>query len=153
MSVPQTILELVERFERNKDAYRSPHYNGTQLRREFLHGMSAAGLATAGAVFTLGRWGHDRLREWSSLHTGRGGDGGSGEVGGSPVRPGGGPPGPVAGADAGRVRAGAGPRGAAIAPVAPARTRAPAAPSQGAFNWPASDGTTTPPSRPVPPRD
>src|SRR5438128_3950424 len=36
MSVPQTILELVERFERNKDAYRSPHYNGTQLRREFL---------------------------------------------------------------------------------------------------------------------
>ena len=113
----------------------------------------AAGLATAGAVFAFGRWGHDRLREWSSLHTGRGGDGGSGEVGGSPVRPGGGPPGPVAGADAGRVRAGAGPRGAAIAPVAPARTRAPAAPSQGVFNWPASDGTTTPPSRPVPPRD
>ena len=36
MSVPQTILDLVERFERNKDAYRSPHYNGTQLRREFL---------------------------------------------------------------------------------------------------------------------
>ena len=113
----------------------------------------AAGLATAGAVFTLGRWGHDRLREWSSLHTGRGGDGGSGEVGGSPVRPGGGPPGPVAGADAGRVRAGAGPRGAAVAPVAAARTRAPAPPSQGAFDWPASDGTTTPPSRPVPPRD
>src|SRR5437016_1594406 len=115
--------------------------------------VGATGLATAGALFTLGRRGHDRLREWSSLHTGRGGDGGSGEVGGSPVRPGGGPPGPVAGADAGRVRAGAGPRGAAIAPVAPARTRAPAAPSQGVFNWPASDGTTTPPSRPVPPRD
>src|SRR3989442_4473918 len=36
MSVPQMILELVERFERNKDAYRSPHYNETQLRREFL---------------------------------------------------------------------------------------------------------------------
>ena len=113
----------------------------------------AAGLATAGAVFTLGRWGHDRLREWSSLHTGRGGDGGSGEVGGSPVRPGGGPQGPVGEADAGLVRAGAGPRGAAVAPVAAARTRAPATPSQGAFDWPASDGTTTPPSRPVPPRD
>src|SRR6266550_5010874 len=36
MSVPQTIRELVERFERNKDAYRAPHYNETQLRREFL---------------------------------------------------------------------------------------------------------------------
>ena len=33
-----------------------------------------AGLATAGALFTLGRWSHDRLREWSALHTGgRGG--------------------------------------------------------------------------------
>src|SRR6266403_2982175 len=39
-----------------------------------------AGLATAGAVFTLGRWSHDRLREWSSLHTG--GGGGGGPVGG-----------------------------------------------------------------------
>src|SRR5947207_14772584 len=36
MSVPQTVRELVERFERNKDAYRSTHYNETQLRREFL---------------------------------------------------------------------------------------------------------------------
>ncbi|MEK7684676.1 MAG: DNA methyltransferase, partial [Verrucomicrobiota bacterium] len=36
MSVPQTIRELVERFERQRDAYRSPHYNETQLRREFL---------------------------------------------------------------------------------------------------------------------
>src|SRR6266516_4139981 len=36
MGVPQTIRELVERFERNLDAYRSPQYNETQLRREFL---------------------------------------------------------------------------------------------------------------------
>lgn len=36
MSVPQAIRELVERFERQRDAYHSPHYNETQLRREFL---------------------------------------------------------------------------------------------------------------------
>src|SRR5260370_18208560 len=28
-----------------------------------------AGLASAGAVFALGRAGHDRLREWATLHT------------------------------------------------------------------------------------
>jgi len=36
MGVPAEIHELTERFERNKDAYRSPQYNETQLRREFL---------------------------------------------------------------------------------------------------------------------
>src|SRR6266487_4415669 len=36
MGVPTEIRELTERFERNKDAYRSPQYNETQLRREFL---------------------------------------------------------------------------------------------------------------------
>src|SRR5213592_1159452 len=36
MGVPAEIRELTERFERNKDAYRSPQYNETQLRREFL---------------------------------------------------------------------------------------------------------------------
>ena len=30
------ISNLVERFERNIDAYRSPAYNETQLRREFV---------------------------------------------------------------------------------------------------------------------
>src|SRR5207249_2976686 len=35
MGVPTEIRELTERFERNKDAYRSPQYNETQLRREF----------------------------------------------------------------------------------------------------------------------
>src|SRR5216684_2290719 len=56
-----------------------------------------AGLATAGALFTLGRWSHDRLREWSSLHTGGQSPGEGGGAGGSPVTPGGGPQGPVAG--------------------------------------------------------
>jgi type I restriction-modification system DNA methylase subunit len=36
MSVPDQIQELVERFKRNLDAYRSGQYNETQLRREFL---------------------------------------------------------------------------------------------------------------------
>ena len=31
MSAPKEILDLVERFERNKDADRSPQYNETQL--------------------------------------------------------------------------------------------------------------------------
>ena len=35
MSLPQPIRELVERFERQREAYRSPQYNETQLRREF----------------------------------------------------------------------------------------------------------------------
>jgi len=36
VAAPKEILELVERFERNRDAYRSGHYNETQVRREFL---------------------------------------------------------------------------------------------------------------------
>jgi type I restriction-modification system DNA methylase subunit len=36
MSLPQTIRELVDRFKRQREAYRSPQYNETQLRREFL---------------------------------------------------------------------------------------------------------------------
>ncbi len=36
MAAPKEILEPVERFERNPDAYRSGHYNETQVRREFL---------------------------------------------------------------------------------------------------------------------
>jgi predicted type IV restriction endonuclease len=35
-SVPKVILDLVERFERNREAYKSGHYNETQVRREFL---------------------------------------------------------------------------------------------------------------------
>src|SRR5213596_874881 len=42
MGVPTEIRELTERFERNKDAYRSPQYNETQLRREFLNPLFKA---------------------------------------------------------------------------------------------------------------
>src|ERR1039457_3586828 len=33
---PPQVLELIQRFDRNHEAYRSPHYNETQVRREFL---------------------------------------------------------------------------------------------------------------------
>ncbi len=36
MSAPQTVLDLVARFEQQRDAYKSGQYNETQLRREFL---------------------------------------------------------------------------------------------------------------------
>lgn len=34
--VPQIIHDLVERFERNFEAYKSGSYNETQVRREFI---------------------------------------------------------------------------------------------------------------------
>lgn len=36
MAAPKEILDLIERFERNLDAYKAGQYNETQLRREFL---------------------------------------------------------------------------------------------------------------------
>jgi len=36
MAAPKEIIELVERFKRNKEAYISGRYNETQLRREFI---------------------------------------------------------------------------------------------------------------------
>jgi len=36
MAAPDIIRQLVERFEENRDSYRSGKYNETQLRREFL---------------------------------------------------------------------------------------------------------------------
>ena len=36
MSVPREILELVERFERYQESYKSGQYNETQVRREFV---------------------------------------------------------------------------------------------------------------------
>jgi predicted type IV restriction endonuclease len=36
MSAPQIIIDLIERFERNLDAYKSGSYNETQARREFI---------------------------------------------------------------------------------------------------------------------
>ncbi|MGV8175994.1 MAG: hypothetical protein ACP5OU_09860, partial [Methanothrix sp.] len=36
MAAPEEIADLVERFERNKESYKSGHYNETQVRREFV---------------------------------------------------------------------------------------------------------------------
>jgi len=35
-SVPDAVVELIDRFDRNLDAYRSGHYNETQVRLEFI---------------------------------------------------------------------------------------------------------------------
>ncbi len=35
-TVPSPVIELVETFDRDIDTYRSPQYNETQLRREFI---------------------------------------------------------------------------------------------------------------------
>ena len=37
MPAPQEILNLVERFNRNREEYKSGKYNETQLRQEFLN--------------------------------------------------------------------------------------------------------------------
>ncbi len=42
MPAPKEVIELVDRFERNRDSYKSPQYNETQLRREFLDPLFAA---------------------------------------------------------------------------------------------------------------
>jgi hypothetical protein len=39
---PPIVLDLVERFDRNREAYRSPDYNETQVRREFIDPLFAA---------------------------------------------------------------------------------------------------------------
>ncbi len=36
MAAPKEIVDLVERFESNREAYKSGHYNETQVRREFV---------------------------------------------------------------------------------------------------------------------
>src|SRR5438552_2025067 len=36
MSVPKEVLDLIERFDRNRDAYKLASYNETQVRREFI---------------------------------------------------------------------------------------------------------------------
>ena len=37
MAAPHSVLELIERFDRNRIAYRSEHYNEARLRIEFLN--------------------------------------------------------------------------------------------------------------------
>ena len=39
MAAPQAILDLVERFDRQRESYLSPGYNETQVRREFIDPM------------------------------------------------------------------------------------------------------------------
>lgn len=36
MAAPKEIIDLVERFENNKESYKSGYYNETQVRREFV---------------------------------------------------------------------------------------------------------------------
>src|SRR5947209_19878090 len=36
MTAPKEVLELIERFDRNRDVYRSNNYNETRLRIEFV---------------------------------------------------------------------------------------------------------------------
>jgi len=35
-TIPQQVTDLVARFDRNRDAYKSGNYNETQVRREFV---------------------------------------------------------------------------------------------------------------------
>jgi predicted type IV restriction endonuclease len=36
MPAPQEVSDLIERFDRNRESYRSSEYNETQARREFI---------------------------------------------------------------------------------------------------------------------
>ena len=36
MTAPREIIDLIDRFARNSDSYRSGNYNETQVRREFI---------------------------------------------------------------------------------------------------------------------
>src|SRR6266576_5638215 len=42
MAAPQTVVELIERFDRNRVAYRSEQYNEARLRIEFLNPLFEA---------------------------------------------------------------------------------------------------------------
>ncbi len=42
MPAPEAVLELIERFDRNLDAYRSGRYNETPVRLEFIGPLSKA---------------------------------------------------------------------------------------------------------------
>lgn len=42
MGLPKEIVNLIERFERNREAYKSGQYNEMQLRQEFLDPFFAA---------------------------------------------------------------------------------------------------------------
>src|SRR5450756_2070910 len=42
MTAPDLVLELVERFARNREQYLNPAYNETQVRREFIDPLFGA---------------------------------------------------------------------------------------------------------------
>jgi hypothetical protein len=42
MRVPDVVVELVERFDRQRDAYRSGDYNEARLRKEFIDPLFGA---------------------------------------------------------------------------------------------------------------
>jgi len=42
MPIPPKVVDLIERFDEHRDAYRSPEYNETQVRREFIDPMFEA---------------------------------------------------------------------------------------------------------------
>ena len=42
MPIPQEVSELIKRFDRNRESYRSSEYNETQARREFINPLFKA---------------------------------------------------------------------------------------------------------------
>jgi len=42
MGLPKDIADLIERFDRNRESYKSGQYNEMQLRQEFLDPLFAA---------------------------------------------------------------------------------------------------------------
>jgi len=57
MAAPQELLQLVEQFDRNADAYRSGRYNETMLRREYVD-----------PLFTLLGWDVDNKQGWAEAY-------------------------------------------------------------------------------------
>jgi type I restriction-modification system DNA methylase subunit len=57
MGAPQELLQLVEQFDRNADAYRSGRYNETMLRREYVD-----------PLFTLLGWDVDNKQGWAEAY-------------------------------------------------------------------------------------
>jgi type IV secretion system protein TrbL len=116
----------------------------------------ALGFATAGAMFTLGRWSGSRLREFTGLHTGRrgGADGPAAGVGSSPAPPNGRPPGRSGGRgpEATLVRTA---RSAEVEPAPPAPGARTAVPDSAPKGITAKTDAVppTPPNTPVPPSE
>jgi hypothetical protein len=57
MAVPDGLIELIERFDRNLEAYRSGQYNETQVRREFID-----------PLFTLLGWDIDNKQGYAEAY-------------------------------------------------------------------------------------